>query len=101
MGVGKEAAFTQLKGVGRRKTESLAFNVESGFCRYPFPERRPPVNVKEGDEVKSNLENEEFIVTKVVKGMVVLKSRRGERQILTGIDSLGMCYQKKATKLPG
>jgi len=53
------------------------------------------VKVKEGDEVKSNFENEDFIVTKVIKGMVVLKSRRGERQILTGINSLGIHYRKK------
>ncbi len=75
--------------------------IENRNLPVPVSRKETPVNVKEGDEVKSNLENEEFIVTKIIKGMVVLKSRRGERQILTGIDSLGMSYRKRRNTIPG
>jgi hypothetical protein len=57
------------------------------------------VEIKEGDEVKSDLDSEDFVITKIANSMVVLKSRSGDRQIMTGIDSLKTFYKKKEVKL--
>jgi len=57
------------------------------------------VEIKEGDEVKSDLDSEDFVVTKIANSMVVLKSRIGDKQIMTGIDSLKTFYKKKEVKL--
>jgi hypothetical protein len=61
--------------------------------------RRRPVEIMEGDEVKSDLDSEDFVVTKIANSMVVLKSRIGDSQIMTGIDSLKTFYKKKEVKL--
>ena len=61
--------------------------------------RRRPVEIKEGDEVKSDLDSEDFVITKIANSMVVLKSRNGDKQIMTGIDSLKTFYKKKEVKL--
>ncbi len=52
------------------------------------------MQVKRGDLVQSKLDGEIFVITRIVKCMVVLKAKRSERQILTGIDSLRMLYQR-------
>lgn len=57
------------------------------------------MEIKEGDEVKSDLDSEDFVITKIANSMVVLKSRSGDRQIMTGIDSLKTFYKKKEVKL--
>jgi hypothetical protein len=57
------------------------------------------VEIKEGDEVKSDLDSEDFVITKIANSMVVLKSRNGDKQIMTGIDSLKTFYKKKEVKL--
>ncbi len=59
--------------------------------------KEAPVKVKEGDEVKSHFDGEEFMITRITNSIVVLKSIRGQREILTGIDSLGMFYSRKIT----
>jgi hypothetical protein len=56
------------------------------------------MEIKEGDEVKSDLESEDFVITKIANSMVVLKSRNGDKQIMTGIDSLKTFYKKKEIK---
>jgi len=53
------------------------------------------MKIKEGDEVKSDFNGEDFIITKIVNSMIVLKSRNGDKQIMTGIDSLKTFYKKK------
>ena len=55
---------------------------------------RVPMEIKEGDEVKKGLDGEDFVITKIVNSvsMIVLKSRNGNRQIMTGIDSLRTFY---------
>ncbi len=53
------------------------------------------MQAKEGDEVTSNFDGEEFIIIRIVNSIVILDSKRGGRQILTGTDSLGMFYQRK------
>lgn len=60
---------------------------------------RRPVEIKEGDEVKSDLDSEDFVITKIANSMVVLKSRNGDKQIMTGIDSFKTFYKKKEVKL--
>jgi hypothetical protein len=58
-------------------------------------EWRPAKNMKEGDEVKSDLNGEDFIIERIVHRMVVLKSKGGEKEIITGIDSLRAFYKMK------
>jgi hypothetical protein len=53
------------------------------------------MKLKEGDQVKSDFDGDDFIITRIVKGMVILKSRTGKREILTGIGSLGIPYGNK------
>ena len=53
------------------------------------------MKIKEGDEVKSDFNGEDSAITKIVKSMVVLKSRNGDKQIMIGIDSLKTFYKKK------
>ena len=59
------------------------------------------MEIKEGDEVKNDLGGEDFVITKIVNSvsMIVLKSRNGNRQIMTGIDSLGTFYKMKGARL--
>jgi hypothetical protein len=53
------------------------------------------MEIKEGDEVKSNENGEDFVITKIVKSMVFLKSRIGDKQIMIGMDSLKTFYKKR------
>jgi hypothetical protein len=53
------------------------------------------MKITEGDKVRSELDGEEYIVTKIVNSMVVLKSRDGKKQIMTGLDTLNIFYKKK------
>ena len=54
------------------------------------------MEIKEGDEVKSDLDSRDYIVTKVEKGMVILRSSDAEQVVIaTGIDSLETFYNKK------
>ncbi len=58
------------------------------------------MEIKEGDEVKSDLDSEDFVITKIANSMVVLKSRNGDKQIMTRIDSLKTFYKKKERARP-
>ena len=53
------------------------------------------MEIKEGDEVKSDLDGEDFVIIKIANSMVVLKSKNGDKQLMTGIDSLKRSYRKK------
>ena len=44
--------------------------------------------MKEGDIFLSLLDGTEYVVKKIVSSMVVLQSRKGDRQILTGAGTL-------------
>jgi len=44
--------------------------------------------MKEGDIFESLLDGEEYVVKAVVNMMVVLQSRKRDRQIITGIETL-------------
>jgi hypothetical protein len=56
---------------------------------------KPATNVKEGDEVRSDLTGDNYIIETIVHSMVVLKSKDGEKEIITGIDSLRAFYKRK------
>jgi hypothetical protein len=56
---------------------------------------KPATNIKEGDEVKSDLNGDNYIIERIVHSMVVLKSKDGEKEIITGIDSLRAFYKRK------
>jgi len=58
------------------------------------------MKTKEGDVMKSAFDGEEYIITKVVNEMVVLKSNDGRKQIMTGMDSLKIFYEKKEDAKP-
>jgi len=49
--------------------------------------------MKEGDVVRSVLDGEAYIITKIVNSMVVLKPKDSETRILTAIDSLKIFYK--------
>ncbi len=53
----------------------------------------PAVNIKEGDEVKSNFNGEAYVIARIVHSMVVLKSKEREKEVITGIDSLRTFYK--------
>jgi hypothetical protein len=53
------------------------------------------MNTKEGDEVTNVLDGEDYTITKIVNSMVVLKSKNGEKQMMTGVDTLKNFYKKK------
>ncbi len=44
--------------------------------------------MKEGDIFESLLDGGEYVIKDIVNKMVVLQARRGEKQIITGIDTL-------------
>lgn len=44
--------------------------------------------MKEGDIFESLLDGGEYIVKSIVNKMVVLQSRKGDKQIITGIETL-------------
>ena len=54
------------------------------------------MKIKEGDEVKSDLDSRDYIVTKVESGMVILRSSDAKQVVIaTVIDSLETFYKKK------
>jgi len=57
--------------------------------------------MKEGDIYKSLLDGAEYAVKRIVNKMVVLQSRKGDKQILTGIETLKTksFYRKKEKKV--
>ena len=56
---------------------------------------KPATNIKEGDEVRNDLNGEDYIIERIVHSMIVLKSKDGEKEIITGIDSLRTFYKRK------
>ncbi len=44
--------------------------------------------MKEGDIIESLLDGGEYVIKDIVNKMVVLQSRMGDKQIITGIDTL-------------
>jgi hypothetical protein len=55
----------------------------------------PTMETKQGDRVKSVLNGEDYTIKRIVNGMVVLESSNGKKQIMTGVDSLKIFYEKK------
>jgi hypothetical protein len=57
--------------------------------------------MKEGDIFESLLDGEEYVVKDVVNMMVVLQSRKRDRQIITGIETLKTksFYREKEKKV--
>lgn len=53
------------------------------------------MEIKEGDEVKSVLDGKDYVITRIVDEKVILKSKSGEKEIITGTDSLRTFYRKK------
>jgi hypothetical protein len=55
------------------------------------------MKVKEGDIFRSFLNDEEYIIKKIIKSAVVLESQNGKKQILTDVDNLKIksFYMKK------
>jgi hypothetical protein len=53
------------------------------------------METKKGDKVKCVLDGKDYIMTKIVNRLFVLKSTDGEKQILTGEESLKIFYKKK------
>ena len=53
--------------------------------------------MREGDIFESLLDGMEYVVKSIVNKMVVLQSRKGDRQIITGVDTLKTksFYRKK------
>lgn len=59
--------------------------------------------MKEGDIFENLLDGSEYVVKSIVNRMVVLQSRRGDRQILTGVETLKIksFYREKEKKVNG
>ena len=57
--------------------------------------------MKEGDIFESLLDGAEYVVKNIVNKMVVLQSRIGDKQIITGIDALKTksFYKEKEKKV--
>ena len=57
------------------------------------------MNIKQGEVFENSTDGVDFIVTKVVRDMVVLESQDGKRQIMTGTHTLAstssLCVRKK------
>jgi len=51
------------------------------------------MKMKEGDVVRSVLDRGAYIITKIVKSMVVLKPKGSETRIVTAIDSIKIFYK--------
>jgi hypothetical protein len=51
-------------------------------------ESRPAMNIKLGEIFRSSTDGVDFTVKKVVRDMVLLETRDGKRQILTGVHTL-------------
>jgi hypothetical protein len=58
--------------------------------------------MKEGNIFENLLDGMEYIVKNIVNSMVVLQSRRGDRQIITGAETLKIrsFYQEKEKNVP-
>jgi len=50
---------------------------------------------KSGDILKSILDEEDYIIKKVVENMAMLESQSGKKRILTEVDTLRLFYRKK------
>ena len=57
--------------------------------------------MKEGDIFESLLDGAEYVVKKIMNKMVVLQSRKRDKQIITGIETLKIksFYRKKEKKV--
>ena len=53
------------------------------------------MKVKEGDEVRSELDGEDYVITRIVGRRLVLKTKNGEKEIITGMESLRTLYKKR------
>jgi hypothetical protein len=53
------------------------------------------MKVKEGDEVRSELDGEDYIITRIVGKRLVLKRKNGEKEIITWMESLRTLYKKR------
>ena len=53
------------------------------------------MKIKEGNEVRSDLDGKDYAVKTIVNGMVILKSNDGEKQIVTEIETLKIFYKSK------
>ena len=55
------------------------------------------MKVKEGDIFKSFINDEEYIIKKILKSFVMLESQNGKKQILTDVNNLKIksFYMKK------
>jgi hypothetical protein len=53
------------------------------------------MKVEEGNEVRSSLDGNDYTITRVVNNMVVLESKDGKKQIMTGVESLKLFYKEK------
>ncbi len=58
-------------------------------------------HMKEGDVFESLLDGTEYVVKNIANKMVVLQSRKGDKQIITGIDTLKTksFYRRKEKKV--
>ena len=57
--------------------------------------------MKEGDIYKSLLDGAEYVVQNIMNKMVVLQSRKRDKQIITGVETLKIksFYRKKEKKI--
>jgi hypothetical protein len=53
------------------------------------------MKTKDGDTVKSLLNDQYYKVERIVKSMAVLRSADDQSQILTGVENLNLFYKKK------
>jgi hypothetical protein len=56
------------------------------------------MKIKEGDEVNSILDGKDYVITRIVGKRVILKSKKGEKEIITGMDSLKIFLQEKGER---
>jgi hypothetical protein len=52
------------------------------------------MKIEEGNEVRSSIDGGDHTITRIVNSMVVLKSKDGKKQIMTGVESLELFYKK-------
>ena len=55
------------------------------------------MNITKGEVFRNTSDGVDFVVKKIMKDMVILESKDGNRQILTGVSTLALAafYQKK------
>ena len=58
------------------------------------------MKIREGDEVMSNLDGKDYVITRIVGTKVVLKLKNGEKEIITETDSLKTFYKKREELKP-